>query len=605
MRYISTTAKILVFFIMVLMPISGAFALTANHQYTVVVDGISSIGTVTDLNISTQATTNSSGILSFSFNGSTIPTRSTYNFLLVSIEDSGTAIRRAIVPAPADGSAINLGISPMTESQTQALLNVMASEGTDNPMLVLFGSLIIRSGAFDTATLNTLSSLIGDAIMGEDGFNDFLVSKVGTTATNAFYTAIVDQFGEYTAKLKQAVEGSSTLESKNYRASAASLLSAILIEAAETAGFNSSYIIAAMKASSDRMEGFIEGETLSEDVLGALDMVMIVNDLKLQADELKQKYLSAMSVLDASSAQLDRVSDAVDNLAASLAAAYQDMEEIFQDEEQFDADADAIDDKLDIVRTAMNTAFSTFMSDVAAEDEEITALRTALGVPSGVPAGAFQFMTRDGDTVNWPITTVVALNWLSTNYPGFTYARATTTVPAAVSWIPGRTDFTAYPYDNLPVLLQNVFGLKQDLEILYYQRYLGEICASYDIVMPTADRAAFLTDESDDFLNAANTAGKVQWFESQADEDNDATNDADVIAGYTWTGYDAGPAGSKTAFTYLNDLSPFLTAYELQVLDAWYLNQETAMKGQISNVTGLTSTQMQAVFDALKSPQID
>jgi len=593
----------------VLMACSSAFALTPNHQYSVTVDGINSDGSIDDLNIVTYATTNDSGVLSFSFGSGVAPTRSSYNFLLVSIEDGGVAIRRAIFPAPVSGFPTNLGASPTTESQTAALLNAMADNGTDNPMFVLLGSLIIRSGAFDIATLDILSSMIGNAIVGEGGFDDFLVAKVGTSARDALYSAIVDQFGDYTAQLKQAVEETSTLEAKNYRATAASLLSAILVESADTAGFNYAYIIAAMKAASDNIEKFIgsggPGASLDEDVINVVDMIMIVNDLKLQAEVVKQKYIGAMSVLEASSEQSAKVINAVDNLSDILTSAFQDMEALFEDEEQFNPDDDEIDNKLNEVQNTISTGFSTFMSDMAANDEEITALRSALGVPEEVPADAFQFKTPDGADINWPITTVVVLNWLNTGYSGLTYARAVTTVPAAVTWIPGRTDFTDVPYDNMPALLQNVFGLQEDLQILYNQKYLGEICASYDIVMPSADRAGFLLDEGDVFLTAANDNGVIQWFESDDDEDNNALNDPDVIAGYSWTGYDAGAAGSNDAFSHLNDLAPFLTGYELQILEEWYLNQETELKSRISNAAGITGSQLQAVFDALKNPQID
>jgi hypothetical protein len=123
--------------------------------------------------------------------------------------------------------------------------------------------------------------------------------------------------------------------------------------------------------------------------------------------------------------------------------------------------------------------------------------------------------------------------------------------------------------------------------------------------MATADRAAFIADEGDAFLTAANVAGKIEWFETDNDEDNDAVNDPDVVQGYTWTGYDAGAAGSNDAFSHLNDLAPFLTGYELQVLEEWYLNQEADLKSQIANAAEITASQLQAVFDALKNPQID
>lgn len=568
-------------------------ALTPNHSYTITINGISSSGSIVNLNVTTQATSDSSGKLSFTFSGNTIPIRGDYNFLLINIRDGATTVRRAIIPAPEDGSAIDMGVSPMTESQTEALLDVMASEGTDNPMLVLFGSLIIRSGAFDSTTIGTISSLIGDAIMGDEGFHDFMIENVGLNSTTAFYNSIIDQFGEYTAKLKQSVESATSVESKNFRAEAASLLCSILVEAASAAGFDSSVVISAMKSASDRMEYFADRDNIPDEVTNAIDMIMIANDLKLQADSLKFRYLSAMEVLNASDGQMSRVSEAVETLAGSLVAAYQSMEGLFEDEESFNFDPDDIEERMEEIQDAMSDAFSAFIGDIAATEDEIASMRQALGIPENIPEGSFKYRTRNGGEHYWSITTVIALNWLSSNYPNLSYARSNTPIPASCAWLPERKDYQAFPYDNLPALLRNVFGLKQDLEILYLQRVMGEIAASYDIVMPVADREVFLEEEPD--IAEADLAGKVEWFELNDDnDDDDPANDPDITLGFT-----------LISFGHLNDLAPCLTAYELGMLDEWYLYNEAVMKGQISNVTGITDSQLQAVFNALKNPDID
>lgn len=576
---------------------SDAAPLTPGETYTIKIDAIGSNGQIVDLGLSTTAIASGAGKVSFSFSG--LPTRPSYNFLLSTIKDSaGSTVRRSIVPAPAAGGTVNFGVSPMTEDQTEAMLRAMQSAGTDDPIMMLFGSVIIRSGGFTTDDIIHLAEIGKRGIKGpkgddtEGGFNYYLQGKIGTTKMATFRSAIVSRLADYTSLLKNGVDAIGT--GKDERAEAAALLSQILIEAAAEADFDVGYINAAMKAASDQIEVYLGGSPgMDETAVSAMDAVMASNYMKLSAERLRKRYATALTTLEASPEQVTRLNNAVTTLSNSLLAAFQAFEDIFGNEEVLASKAE-IELAQKASNTAMNAAFSQFMSDSASTNAEIddmvTAMANAFGIdvavlnqmkdPNGdgnYTDGVFIFRDMNGNKKNWPITMVVPVTWVATNYPTtFNYTRDTLPIPKAM-WINTRTNFEGQGLLALAAL----FGLREDVEIIMARKWTGLAAASQD-----------MTDAGYDTLSVSDKAvavayiglGKLTLIPT---EDTISDDDSAGIA--------------LTKFEIIEDLSPYLTGFEGEGLEDLALTRFGGRKEAIGPAT-VTEAQRQALIDTATMP---
>lgn len=586
-----------------------AAALTAGATYTIEVDAIGSNGAVVDLTHATTAIADSNGKLSFTF--TEIPTRDSYNFLLITIKDSeNVTVRRSIVPAPATGGTIDLGVSPMTDTQTEAMLSAMSTAGTDDAIMVLFGSIIIRSGGFSSEDITHLANIGRLAITGpngddtESGFNYYLQSKIGAVKMALFRAAIVSRMGSYTANLKQAVDAADAGGAKNERAEAAALLSRILIEAAAEAEFNVGYINAAMKAASDRVEVYLltDGLTMNESAVSAMDAVMMSNYMKLNAERNRKKYTTAVVTLGASSDQVARLNAAITILSNAMIAAFKDFEEVFSDEEGT-LDYDAIETAQGEVNTAMDTAFSQFVANSAATNAEIDAMTVAMSTGFDIPLeeltdmkdpngdsiytdGIFAFRDMNENQYNWPITMVVPITWIATNHGnGFAYTRDTIDVPKAAGWIQGqtRTDFVA-SY-GMPAGMAAIMGLREDIEIIIARKWGGLAAASQDMTTAGYDMLSAFPDDKDT-ADGQIAEGTLTLIDT---EDGAAADDIEGVA--------------LDSFEIIEDLNPWLTGSECEGIEDLALTRLLARKDDISSTTTtITDAQKGALISTSTMP---
>jgi len=171
---------------------AAAAALDPGATYTVEVYPITSSGTVGARSSSDQAVADAAGKLTFQFTN--LPNFPTYNFLLIRIKDgSGTIVRQGIAPAPKAGEQTLLGISPASVSQTAAMLKAMADAGSDDPVMVLFGFTLIRTGALSDQDVEAMGDLARAAVL--NGFNAYLEGKIGATKMQAFRNAVQNRLG--------------------------------------------------------------------------------------------------------------------------------------------------------------------------------------------------------------------------------------------------------------------------------------------------------------------------------------------------------------------------------------------------------------------------
>jgi hypothetical protein len=565
-------------------------ALTPSETYTITVEAVRSNGTTASLGLSTTSVADADGKIAFSFSG--LPTTDSYNFLVVTVKDSGdSTVRQSIVPAPSPGGTVNLGVSPMTKTQTEAMLSALQTAGSDDPVLILFGGIIIRTGGFSSDDITHLANIARLGII--SGFNPYLLSKVGATKMATFKSAIVTGLASYTSLLKDAVDATSDAAAKNERGEAAALLSQILIDAADQADIQEDYINAAMKAASDQVETYLggDGSGMNEAAVVAMDAVMASNYMKLRAEALKKKYTNALTTLGASSAQVARFNSAVNTLSATLIAAFQDFESVFEDEEA-GLNAGDIDSAFGDIGTAINAAYGQFMTDTASTDAEIQAMLDAMETGFAMAAADLNTMKGDGRfkywdnynsaLVNWPITMVVPVTWVAqTHGNNLDYTRDTLAIPAAMKpanggWLAARTNFTAVPgmQDGMTALM----GLREDVEIIVARKWAALAAASRDMTT-----AGYLSMSAADKTTADGYEGAGNLTIIGGSDDDGASQD-----------FDDGSA--MTTFDLLEDLAPYLTGEESQGIEELIMSNLSARSDDISVSAGaITDAQKDAL----------
>ncbi len=503
----------IILFTILLFTGSYADALTAGETYTINVQKINSDGTVNSAGTSSSGTADSDGKVSFSLTG--IPDNSSCNFLLITIKDSaGTTARRSLAPCPNSGESLPVGVSGLTNSQTTALLAALESAGTDDPILAVFGLAIVRSTAASTTELTFMANLANQGINGSGGFVDYLTTNNVTDAQLAAYkssiiTRLADKDNGYSKFIKESVDAATDTEKLNARGEAASKLLRVLVQAATTAGFSQDRVIEAFNAMGAIVVPLMQQAVANGD-LSAATQKMIDSSIgggiqKLKADRGIEEYSQALISLGASGEDVTNYQAAATTLLNAMTAAFETFEQVFNGGET----DTAIQAAQTVFNTAMQAAFEQFITDTAASDARINTMisniESALGGGStSLEVGNFQQYKSDGTAVNWPVTMVILVDWVSnivSNGGGMTYTRDTTDIPSTVTWIGSCTD-TQYTDQTsctdgggtwhtrtvfgtggaeIPESYASIFGIQEDIMILEFVRWAAEESAGEDM----------------------------------------------------------------------------------------------------------------------------
>ena len=476
--------------------IQQAHALTIGETYTISIEKINTDGTLTSgatsLAISTTATADSDGKLSFSFTSS-IPDNSSCNFMVITLTNSSDAIeRRSVVPCPDAGKTVPLGISSVTKSQADAAIAAFAAAGTDDPIIAVFGLTIVRSESITASELTFMATLVKDGISGTGGFVADMTSKgVSTTQLATYRKKIISTLADpdtgYSKIMKDAVDvasvGDATLEAAK-RGEAASKLLGVLVTSATAAGFSQDRPLEAFNAMGavvvPLMATAVADGDLSAATKQSIDSTVGGGITKLNADRGIEKYAQALTALGATGADLTSYQTAAATLVASMQTAFSTFDKVFTGSET-KADVEAAQTAQN---TAMTTAFSTFITSTAASDARIATMianiDTALGTSTGLTKSSFQFYKSDNTQSNWPIMMVIPTDWassLKTAGGNITYTRDTLTIPAAMSWLSGtRTDYSA-----IPTPYSSLFGIQEDIMIREFKRFADQQSAGQDM----------------------------------------------------------------------------------------------------------------------------
>ena len=448
---------------------NNAFALSAG-SYTVTVEKIKSNGTVTgttdggaSLELSASATADADGKISFTFT-SAIPTSDSTTdpckFLVVYIKDAaGAVVRKAISPCTAAGSSVPLGVSGVTDKQTDALLAGFTQGATDDPIFAVFGFTLVRSGDMAAADITAMTDVGYQGLYNTGGFVDYLTTTRGVTAAElaTFRSNIITQMGSatgYTKLMKDAVDATTAAGSSDNRGKAAGQVLKIMIAAADGV-FPQDYIMEAFNAmgaiAQPAMTAKVTAGTLSAKGASMAGAAFGGGIQKLKADRALEKYVAAMTLMGATGADLTTFNSAVATLRTAMEAAFAAFEDVFAEN---DSQSTGTNTQIDADKTTMitnlTTAFTAFMTSMAASDTRIGTtmignIETALGLSSGASGlltqfnngKMFKFYTSGGTSTNWPVNSVVLTDWFSSTKTAggdVTYTRDTLAIPAAMIW---------------------------------------------------------------------------------------------------------------------------------------------------------------------------
>jgi len=513
---------------------SVAHALTAGTSYTIAVEKLKADGTLTSvsggdtLGVSTTVTADANGKIAFTL--SNMPNNTTCNFLTTTVTDnsSNTVVRRSVAPCPNVNATMPMGVSPLTNSQADAMIAAAAAAATDDPILVLFGFAIVRSSSPTSAELSSLATMIKNGIsgtdgvagftFGTDGYVQYLLENGVTTAQLATYrTEIVKLLANkttgYSKFIKDSVDAATAAAASDARGEAAGKLFGFLVTAAATTGFSPDRVMEAFDAMgavvvpllTAATPGTISNATsqgVNSNVGGALQ--------RLKADRAVDKYTRALTTMGATGTDLTQFQNAGTTLVNSMTAAIKAYEAVFTGSET-QAEVSAAETTN---QTAMQNAFNAFITALAASGaatdtvattgtrigQMIANIDTALGTATGLTGASFQFFKSDGTAVMWPINMVIMTDFFSTvktNGGDVTYTRAGATspsIPSTITWIGTCSVVNNFNNQNkancesttsgvgvwtavrtsiagIPTPYKTLFDMKQDIEILEFTRF--------------------------------------------------------------------------------------------------------------------------------------
>ena len=509
-RYMAVAVLFAVLFAMFMLVPSADAALTAGGTYTITVQKLNSNGSLAATSATATDIADADGKIAFTL--SNVPDNTSCNFLVVTVTDSGgTTARRSIAPCPNAGESLPMGVSGLTNAQTDALIAAVAAAGTDDPILATFGFAITRSSAITADELSFMATLCNQGINGTGGFLDSLgLTSSQLAAYRGYIVArLANTASGYSKLIKDSVDASTDAEKLNARGEAASKLLLVLVQAATDTGFSQDSVLAGFNAMGSVVKPLIDAASSSQ--LSAATKQMINSSIggaiqKLKADKEIEKYSAALTTLGASGSDVTNYQTAANTLLTSMTAAFKVFEQVFTGSETNTtiAAAEAV------LNTAMNTAFTQFMTDTAASNTRISTMilnmESALGLnpgDTGLGVSNFQFYTSSGSTVNWPLTMVILVDWVSTtvsNSGSLSYTRDTTAIPSNLQWLgscsnpsyysssdcqsnggtwtAARTNFVA---QGVPASYASLFGIQQDIEIFEFTRWAAQSSAGQDM----------------------------------------------------------------------------------------------------------------------------
>ncbi|MFH0809974.1 MAG: hypothetical protein V2A77_05840 [Pseudomonadota bacterium] len=430
--------------------LAHAAALTPGDTYTVTLSYLKTDGTLQEDVASTTAVADVDGKLDFSFTGA--PDTSTCNWLLLSVKNAeGTTVRRALAPSAPEGGTTELGICDLTEAQTSSLLIMAEGAGTDDPIMMAFALIIVRSAGISADDAANLAVVGRTAIRGDDGFVGYLSSHGVTDAQLAsLRQALIHNdtadLGDFTALFKDAVEAADADTATELQGLAGGMIAEIFCAAAVEAGVDVGLLSDAMEITGDAANGCPEYAALGANTLSSIDGAMSAFSQGLRAYKVKAEYEHALSVLGASDSQIERWNAAINALVTALRQIERTCSKYYSDPAH-----NVLTEEVRAQRDeAYQAAFDDFMVAVQSNEDELSDLRLAVAQALGVNEGELGVdfgydYDSNSNLIPISIPKAVAMSWVAGIFSAggeLTYDRLDLPVPDVVSgWGFEKHDF--------------------------------------------------------------------------------------------------------------------------------------------------------------------
>ena len=455
---------------------TAAAALTPGASYTVVLSKFNSDGTVSAVS-STSATADSNGKISFSL--SDVPNAPATNFVLLQVKDvNGNVVRQGIAAAPPAGSTNLVGINDLSNVQAKGLKTALAAAKTDDPVMVAFGLVILRSPNLTATDADNLAKGAEAAIEGKGGFVSFLTnngvsaSQMQTLRRKLIHngkSGTVD-LSDYMKKLKNAVDATSQTTADDEMSKAGGMMADVFIDAASAAHIDLHLILAAHEAAGDTAQNDPDLNQVSSTFMTSVGESMDAFHNRIGAMALRADYTDALTTLNASGSEVTRFNNAVQTMVSSYQALDTKYKDFFQNPDKYSATQRASMQKT--IQNAFAKVFNDFSTNIQSTSAEISAMRNAVASAmnvkaSSLPTDVGKDYDYNGTQVNWPIPQTVAVTWVAkalNNGGAFNYTRDTLAIPSNMTWLSGtRTDYTK----QIPnASFAGLMGLAEDVSIV-------------------------------------------------------------------------------------------------------------------------------------------
>lgn len=429
---------------------TSVLAFPANHNYSVQLSTIADNGqqmVVEQVN----ATSNADGKLTFHFNQ--VPDNHTAPFLLVEVMDpvsSMQVVRQAMVPAPAAGQALQLGVNETSHRQAQAAMRAFSAAGHADAGRAMFALMLVPGGAFSAADADIFGQLADDAAT---TFEARLI-QAGVTAAEMdnFRSELMTAMQNLAVACRGAVQQINPALAAGMHGTATGQFMQAVIDAGNSAGIDPELMAGTFDQAGQVIDNSPLTGNLSLPAFDAMHTAFMVDGQQRQLHAEMRHYQDAMMVVGATVEQRQSFITAMTALQEALYQARYDFQQIFADPTNL-PDQATIDQARLTMETAMQTAFDTFHLATTATDLAVTGMldgmagqMTMMGGGmmgggmmtgsdlSGMGFGRWQ-VSPDGTSTNWSTMMVAAGNLLP-QVPGMTYASNTAMLENQLAQLP-------------------------------------------------------------------------------------------------------------------------------------------------------------------------